>query len=36
MQLLLLIGALVLTVGAALGTASLLLSLIFRIMSKLR
>jgi len=36
MQLLLLIGALVLSLAAALGTSSLLLFLVFRIMSKLR
>ena len=36
MQLLLLVGSIVLSVGAALGTASLFLSLLLRIMSKLR
>jgi len=36
MQLLLLLGSIVLSVGAALGTASLFLSLLLRIMSKLR
>ncbi len=36
MQWLLLIGAVLLSLGAALGTAALVLSLVFRIMSKLR
>jgi hypothetical protein len=36
MQVLLLVGSIVLSVGAALGTASLFLSLLLRIMSKLR
>jgi hypothetical protein len=36
MQLILLVGSIVLSVGAALGTASLFLSLLLRIMSKLR
>ena len=36
MQLLLLVGSIVLSVGAALGTASLFLSLLLRVMSKLR
>jgi hypothetical protein len=36
MQLLLLVGSIVLSVGAALGTASLFLSLLLRLMSKLR
>jgi len=36
MQFLLLVGSIVLSVGAALGTASLFLSLLLRIMSKLR
>jgi len=36
MQLLLLVGSIVLSVGAALGTGSLFLSLLLRIMSKLR
>jgi hypothetical protein len=36
MQVLLVVGSIVVSVGAALGTASLFLSLILRIMSKLR
>jgi hypothetical protein len=36
MQVLLLVGSIVLSVGAALGTASLFLSLLLRIMAKLR
>lgn len=36
MQFLLVIGAVVLSLGAALGTASLVLSLLFRLMSKMR
>ena len=36
MQLLLLVGSIVLSVGAALGTASLFLSLLLKVMSKLR
>jgi len=36
MQLLLLIGAVLLSLATALGTSSLLLSILFRIMSKLR
>ena len=36
MQVVLLVGSIVLSVGAALGTASLFLSLLLRVMSKLR